>query len=202
MYDIMVDIETESTQPNAIILSIAAVKFNAQTLDTVEGINQHTFYRNIIRADAASWGLHSDPDTLKWWSEQAPEARAALEPNQVPLKGALLEFAHFCTEEPRACRLWAKDPDFDAVILRSAFRACDLAPFPVPFWLTRSVRTIQDLAYPSVHDLPKIRVGTHHNALDDCASQALMVQHCHKQLGLHPTEGSTAWPVLDSSPAI
>lgn len=77
-------------------------------------------------------------------------------------------------------RVWAKDPDFDVVILRNAFAQIG-EMFPFKFWETRSVRTITELAYPD-GDPPPIGVGVAHNAKDDAIRQALMVQHCHHVL--------------------
>ena len=185
--ELMVDIETLSTQPNAIILSIGAVKFNPQVRNNEEDIAVESFYVNIDRDDAASYGLHTCPDTVAWWAAQSESARNALDKDAVNLRTAIERFTAFIGEEPRVGKCWAKDPDFDVVILRQSFRAVKNGDFPVPYYLTRSVRTVTDLAYPNEHDVPVIRVGTHHNAVDDCISQALMVQHCYHILNLTRT---------------
>ena len=186
--DAMVDIETLSTAPNAVIISIGAVKFNPQVLNTIEQLDEFTFYQNIDREDSQRYNLHVDADTIRWWSQQSQEAQDATKTNLTPLRTACEALNKWLTDYPRANRIWAKDPDFDVVILRENFKMVGLKMFPIPFWLTRSVRTITDLTYPNGHDAPNIRVGTHHNALDDCISQALMVQHCHGKLGLIPND--------------
>ena len=186
--DAMLDIETLSTEPNAVILSIGAIKFNPQILNTPEELNEYTFYRNIEREDSQRYNLHVDLATVQWWAAQHPDAQAALLVDPHPLKPTIAEFNKWLTDYPRVNRIWAKDPDFDVVITRSSFKATGFKMFPIPFWLTRSVRTIMDLAYPNGHDAPTIRIGTHHNALDDCITQALLVQNCHGRLGLIPND--------------
>lgn len=182
--DLMVDIETLSTEPNAVILSIGAVKFNPHVLNTEEELNAEKFYINIDRDDSAKYNLHVCEQTIAWWAGQSTSAQAALLKDQKPLREAIETFTAWIGEVPRVAKCWAKDPDFDVVILRKSYAAIKNGTFPVPYFLSRSVRTITDLAYPNEHDAPNIRVGTHHNAVDDCISQALMVQHCYHRIGL------------------
>jgi hypothetical protein len=63
---IMVDIKTTGNRPGCRILSIAACAFDPETGDT-----WHWFEIGI--SCAGQTGL-IDPDTMRWWAEEAPEA--------------------------------------------------------------------------------------------------------------------------------
>ena len=62
MTEIMLDIETCSTKPNAMILSIAAIKFSRITEITPELKNMETFY---VRIDQKSCGGKLNLKNLK-----------------------------------------------------------------------------------------------------------------------------------------
>lgn len=190
--EVMVDIETLSTAPNAIILSIGACKFNPQTLSSSDALAVDTFYRNICRKDSEHYGLHRDPSTVEWWSQQSQDAQDQLLDDQRPLKDTLLEFMQWVHEEPRAARCWGNSPSFDMVIMNEAYKATAIGSFPIPFWEWRDVRTIKDAAFPN-GEVPEFRMGTHHGALDDSLSQARLVQFCYHQLRLVP---NTRHPIL------
>ena len=82
MLNIMFDIETLGIQANSITLSIAAVKFEFGSDDT------DVFSINIDPKTSKQLGMISDPDTIKWWKEQSPEALAEFMKNPVPIKDA------------------------------------------------------------------------------------------------------------------
>jgi hypothetical protein len=185
--DSMIDIETLSTEPNAVILSIGAVLFDPYAANTAEELSEYTYYQNVTVKSQ----VHRDvsESTQQWWKEQSPEAWEALQDNQIPLVKALESLHHFHNTRtgnklPKAHRVWAHSPSFDCIILSTAYDYYKkFFRFPVPFYNWRDTRTILDAAYPPGDETrPDIRVGTHHNALDDCISQALMVQDAHRAL--------------------
>jgi hypothetical protein len=186
--DSMIDIETLSTEPHATVLSIGAVLFDPYAANKADDLAEYTYYNNVTIESQPH--RHISKDTQDWWADQSPEAWEALQYDQKPLVKALEGLYHFhCTRTgnqlPKAHRIWANSPSFDCVILDTAYRHYErFFSFPVPFWNWRDVRTILDLAYPpGDEERPVIRVGTHHNALDDCISQALMVQDAYRKLG-------------------
>lgn len=185
--DSMIDIETLSTEPHAVILSIGAVLFDPYNQNTAEELSEYTFYTNVTIESQRH--RHVSKDTQDWWKTQDPAAWEALQYDQMPLVKALEGLHHFHNtrtglKTPKVHRVWANSPSFDCVILDTAYRHYErFFQFPVGFWNWRDVRTVVDLAYPpGDEDKPVIRVGQHHNALDDCISQALMVQDAYRTL--------------------
>lgn len=182
----MVDIETMSTSKDAAILTIGAVKFDPYTLnrsdDFIEG-NHIELFGPISLDSNEKYGRHMSASTITWWFQQTREAQQAMFSGKgIALQQALYNFRRWImdSDDPAPNRIWAKDPDFDCTILISAMNAVN-EHWPFKFWESRSVRTVTELAYPN-GDEPEIRIGTHHNALDDAISQVLMVQHCIHQL--------------------
>lgn len=126
--------------------------------------------------------LHRDPKTIKWWSEQSPEAQAAFT-NPVDLRDALGRFAEWLPAASPDVHIWAHGSHFDVPILEAAYHAVDL---PVP-WHYRSpcdTRTIFDAAKIDDHSgwLDMFSTGTHHHALDDAICQARAVCAAFKVL--------------------
>ena len=189
--DGMVDIETLSTNTNAVILSIGAIKFDPQRISSEEELSKHSFYMNVDRNDCAFHGLHTSSETVTWWEQQSKEANNALLTDPQPLTFALTRFMQFMHAEPRINKLWANSPSFDCIILREAFNAVNIM-WPFPFWQDRDVRTIKDMAFPN-GDAPNFILGTAHNALDDCIGQARCVQACHHIIGQIP---KNEYPIL------
>jgi hypothetical protein len=165
--DVMVDLETMSTQNNASIVSIGAVVFSKEGVSAYDG-----FYRAVSLESCQKLGLHIEAGTVMWWMKQSSEARAALAGGSA-LATALQEFTAWVHQQMThrgaiSVRLWGNGATFDNVILRSAYAAAGLEP-PWKFWNDRCYRTLRaqypDLALPD-------RGGVHHNALDDAKYQA------------------------------
>lgn len=169
MKDIMVDIETLATTPNAVILTIGAIKFSRNgpllPLDKLD-----TFYERIDIKSCQKHGLVIDDDTLKWWNTQDCAFETLHNPDRIKLKKALKKF----TEWIDKCEIiWAKSPDFDCVILKNAFTVCGLQT-PWKFWNTRCCRTVMDIA--TVKDSDITRNNNAHHALYDCYHQISLVK--------------------------
>lgn len=185
----MVDIETLSTRPDATIVSVGAILFDPFECDTVAALmDGHTFYRTVDRESQPK--SHVCPDTLAWWDRQSETARAQLLINPQPVALVLQELHNFlCFRQgqthPPAHELWANGPNFDCVILESAYRNYSPFKLPIPFMRQYDVRTVKELAWRHGNK-PHITVGVAHNALDDCVQQALYVQAAHITLGVTP----------------
>lgn len=180
MLHLMIDLETMSTEPNAAVVAIGAVLFDPYAEDTTESLqNSPQYYATISLESNAKAGRHICPKTITWWLTQSQEARERLITNPIGLDLAITGFRQ-AFRHPIA-RVWAKDPDFDCVILRSAMAACG-QPWPWSYWANRSVRTLVELAYPDTSDIPLVGIGVIHTALDDAITQALLVQACYHQL--------------------
>jgi 3' exoribonuclease, RNase T-like len=162
---VMLDLETLSTKPNATIVSIGAVAFDADgTYDE--------FYR-VIDLDSYENIPHGTFDvsfsTLAWWFRQSKSARDELgADSKVPLNvglHAFTEWLHAGTFDLGG--MWGNGANFDNVILGNAYDALRMVR-PWGFRQDLCMRSIKALL-PKV-DVP--REGTHHNALDDARWQA------------------------------
>lgn len=183
--NLMIDIETLGTRPNAPILSIGAAFFAPGT-----GEIGPTFYRAIDPANAFLFGV-PDGDTFKWWMGQADAARRDVTSGSALLADALTDLSKFGSGvcQWKDVEVWANDPDFDVTILTYAYhRVLSQLP-PWRFWNTRSCRTIAAI---SGKRPPKIGGnGTYHNALDDAVHQAKWVSDMWRSLRKVQTRAAT-----------
>ena len=168
--DIMIDIETVGTGPDACILTIAAQTFDPNAL----GYLPQDYY---ARVDIDSQpNREVDDATVEWWATQPQEAQdeAFGEEGRISLKQALEELSKLCFH----CNLtWANGTTFDMVILENAYKQEQL-PLPWRFWNVRNARTVYSL-YP---DLPKPKAS--HHALEDCKRQIDLLQQTLQHLGV------------------
>ena len=68
--DVMIDMETLSTQPNCVILTIGAVRFDPKGSGVVERLE----IRPTIDEQTEEFDRHIDPETLEWWGKQSEDA--------------------------------------------------------------------------------------------------------------------------------
>ena len=155
MKNVMLDLETMGTRPNAPVISIGAVEFDADRLGG-------RFYAAI---DMVTSGGVPDMDTVRWWLCQSNEAREAVTCGDRPLLSALAAFSNWFPED---AVVWGNGANFDNVILRETYlREKELCPWS-PF-NDRCYRTVKSL-FPAA---PKPeRAGTAHNAIADAVFQA------------------------------
>jgi hypothetical protein len=178
MTDVMIDIETLSTNSNAIILTIGAVKFNRNTeLPCLEDCD--TFYRRINIDSCKILGMHSDNTTEKWWYTQDEKTRyeALLNPDRQSITNVLLDFSKWYKGSKY---IWGHGDDFDCVILNNAYKASKIKA-PWQFWNTRDTRTVFDLANIHIND---ISVTEAHHALHDAYRQVKCILLAFNKLGL------------------
>lgn len=165
MIDVMLDLETLSSKPNAAVVSIGAVAFNK------DGVAREGFYEVLDVEDQELKGRHISASTFKWWTQQSEQARKvfAETPSKTPMALARFEaYLYGLTSDVHARRIWGYGSTFDNVVLRSLYESYGMkAP-----WTYRG-----DMCYRTLKGLfPKVaipeRTGTHHNALDDARYQA------------------------------
>lgn len=175
--DVMLDLETLSTLPNAVILSIGAVKFDPFTnrIDVDEGMD--------LRIDVdgqTAIGRDIQEDTINWWGKQPPEVQEAAmsEEGRVGLEDFTRQLNKFMVG---ADSIWCQGPVFDIVILEDLYRQLG-KPIPWNFWQIADSRTLF-----KVHGDPrdKNRKGAH-NALMDCVYQAMGVQEIYRRQNVRP----------------
>lgn len=172
MADIMLDIETISTLPNAVILSLAAISFDP--FDSSAAIAGRVW--NFDIEEQTAMGRHVDDDTLSWWAEQGPEAFDAAFGEHIertPIATAMESFHKFVWNSKR---IWAHGAVFDITILENLLRQLG-RPSPWGFRDIRDTRTLFDLGIPYEYNNP-----CKHDCLSDCVAQALAVQQIYDEL--------------------
>ena len=156
-HGIMVDIETLSTDMNATIVQLAAVKFN---LD--KGIHD-SFMVNIL-PEPKKYNTHVSKSTLEWWMKQPKEVRMSWQKDQVELPEALTKFNAWLDKFPKSW-MYCNGLSFDFPVIRWAYSQTGLKQ-NWDYWKEVDSRTINSLFD---YRLPP---GNTHNALDDVTHQA------------------------------
>ena len=174
MTEVMIDIETFSCKPNAMIATIGAVKFQSST-----GKIQEQYYEKIKINDKDIEFFHQSMDTLLWWKKQSKESNTDIfcKDGRIELKDALVKLCDFI---PKEAKIWAKGPDFDCVILSTAFEYYGLE-IPWFYWNKRDLRTLMDISNSKDADFQHLLVNRH-NALQDCIHQVKIVKSCYDKI--------------------
>lgn len=185
MSEVMLDLETLGISSGAVILVIGAIKFNRGETWSEKKIENELgthdcFYTRIQIDSCVDSGLHIDPETEKWWSEQEQEVKyEALEnPDRVTLKEALKSFTKWYGTKYRM-KIWGNGSSFDCGILGEAYKRCGMTP-PWKFYMERDLRTIMDIGKVKMCDLPQYGK---HNAIYDCYRQIIGLQRAEKKIG-------------------
>jgi 3' exoribonuclease, RNase T-like len=168
MNNVMLDLETIGRIPGASVVSIGAVFFDEDR----SYVEQAPFAVCIQRLSSRGFGLWEDPETLEWWATQPPAVRQILDMANddeiaVRLPNALNGFADWFACLGEDVRVWGNGADFDLPILAALYAATG-QPVPWKPYMGRCYRTLKNLR----RDVPLVRVGSHHNAVDDAFSQA------------------------------
>ena len=184
MPDVMLDLETLSTRPHAVILVIAAIKFERNSswpekVDEKELDKLDTFYRRITINSCLRRDLHIDEETRKWWNKQPAEIKyESLEnPDRITLEQALTEFRDWFGTNPKT-HIWGNGSGFDCSILGEAYKRCDM-DIPWKFWMERDLRTIMDIGNVNNRSLPQYNM---HHALYDAYRQVIGLQRSIKNI--------------------
>ena len=169
--EVMLDLETLSTQPNAAILQIAAASFDehGQVFDT---FNVH------VRRSSG----HIDINTVLWWMSQ-PSAR---EQSEYCQQGVTLQKALECftiwygVGEPVA--LWAHGATFDFPILASAFER-EAVRVPYSYRDLMCTRPIYGLV-GGVPTVPLPAGYVKHDAMSDVRLQIAQLMEARRRIGV------------------
>jgi hypothetical protein len=171
---IMIDMETLDTSSSTVILTIGAVLFDPRGEDMIDRIE----LRPTMEEQTDVYGRSISDDTLRWWSEQSPEAiqEAMGDQNRISYRECMEKLYKFCWN--RADKVWSNGSVFDIMIAEHAFRELEIKN-PWQFWNIRDCRTIYDLAGVSLKDGGHV---TSHKALEDAERQAIVVQKAYQKL--------------------
>lgn len=174
MIHAMIDLETLSTNPDAVILTLGGIKFNAY--NNIEPTDP--LYLKINVDEQSSLGRHIQPETLEWWGTQPKEIQeeALGEQDRIGLEDLTKKLNKWCVGVDV---FWCQGPLFDYAILENLYMQLG-KPRPWNYWAIRDSRTLFSLL---PKDPNEIRAAAH-NALADCDYQAKKVQTYYKRLGI------------------
>lgn len=162
--DAMVDLETLSTDDDAIIASIGIVKMDMQELRV---LYSETIYAVFNWNDQFNHGRKCHPSTVRWWLAQSQEARDAILDGPPDQNNLALLNETLRTYMEGVDGVWGNGSDFDCKLMQSLYRTYDI-PCPWKYSQHRCFRTMKNLYIAQEPN----RAGTHHNALDDAVFQA------------------------------
>jgi hypothetical protein len=174
MTHIMLDLETLSSAPNAVIVAIGACTFEPDKARRTEE-RQH-FYEVIVPSTSKG---EISAKTVQWWAQQPDEVRRVLWQAAASSEfTTLTSFEWFC-RDVSAPIVWGNGASFDNVVLRSAYERNSMDA-PWTFRNERCYRTLKNLR----PDIPFVSKGVKHNALDDAISQAEHAEAIFDALGV------------------
>lgn len=169
----MVDLETASDQPDAVISAIGVAVFDAPNSSRPGQIYSELYLR-VDGETHQNLGGHVSFDTFRWWLGQSDDARREIREGKTHIEEALAKLTEI-VREYRVSEVWGNGADFDCVILQSAYRHARMK-CPFEFRQHRCFRTLKAL-YPDVtelsvaHRYPSV-VRVKHHALHDARWQA------------------------------
>jgi len=179
--DIMIDLETLATTPDAAILTIGAVKFDPFG-DDVKNPKCEKFYVRVDLDSCDRIGLVTNDATIEWWSQQdkAAQEEAFSPDDRIDIVDAMNQLYKFCWG---AKRIWSHGAAFDVPICEHIFNKIGKA-IPWSFWSVRCTRTLYDIGI-NPNRPPVLK----HHALEDAWNQAVGVQNVMNTLRSSTTVG-------------
>lgn len=175
--DLMLDIETLSTRPNAVILTLGAVKFDpfSERIDVEEGLDI-----KIDVDEQTAIGRHIQEETVEWWGRQPKEVQEAAlgETGRIGLEQFTKSLNKMMVGVDQ---IWCQGPAFDMVIIEDLYRQLG-KPTPWQFWQVRDSRTLFGV-FGDPRDKGRELA---HNALMDCVYQAMGVQQVYYNQRVRP----------------
>lgn len=183
------DLETLSTDPSALILSIGASVFHVD-----DGENQlyrnlpcyDSFYCEINKKDQVEV-FHRDvsQSTLDWWSKQSGNARRVLidSPEKVLLPEGLNLFSDWIVGLETEVVVWGNGCAFDNAIIRSACATCNLE-YPWSYRRDGCYRTLMMnptllFNHEELSEVKEQEGWQAHIAVDDAAYEGWVLRHSY-----------------------
>lgn len=180
--DLMIDLETLGTGPDAVIVSIGAVFFDIETKTLGP-----TFEMVLDVQSQLNYGRKIDADTLKWWFSQEDAAKKVFHEKSTGPITVLDAFYYFCNvnSTTKTLKAWGNGSTFDITLMESILKTYSRQ---VP-WGYNGVMDLRTFKRFVGGGEQIQKVGVAHNALDDAKSQALyVIKHANKK---EPTSGNT-----------
>lgn len=175
----MIDLETLDTSPMCVILSIGVVTFDPKGM----GIADRLELKPTIEDQTDTYNRVISEDTLRWWSEQSPDAleEAFSSEGRLPFADCMEILYKFCWNKNA---VWSNGASFDVVACETGMRQTLTNypnPIPWPFYTIRDTRTLYEIAGVSLKD-KKYGTKTTHRAIEDAEHQAIVVQDAYRKL--------------------
>lgn len=152
MKDVTLDLETCALCPTAAVMSIGAVAWDRNQVDTPfyeEGNMNNADYLYLRHVDLRSQfvnGFTFDQDTANWWASRSKEAKAAVIAQDCQpcdsIENVVVDFSKWLTELANCDEicLWSQGSDFDIAILRNICQKFQI-DLPVSYKNFRDHRT-------------------------------------------------------------
>jgi hypothetical protein len=167
MHSIILDLETLSREPTAIITEIGLIVFDRVTFK-----RHSAFSIAPLILEQLAIGRHFDRDTyqfhLKHASLPTTSGKESIGDTCEIIKNI------FLSTKPQ--HVWIQGPDFDRPILENFLTQAG-HKLPWDYWRTRDVRTAWDLAFPGEQHPPRP-----HHALPDCEATLACLQKALEKL--------------------
>lgn len=185
MNHIMIDLETLGTSPDAVILSIGAVRFDLDAGTVADPHGPDGFYTELDISDQMRcYGRSISASTLRWWMSQSAQAQQVFDDCDTVKEtfySALSNLRKWIVvgQDQGQMMVWSNGADFDLPMLVHAYDSLDAALPWLPY-SGRCYRTYKNL--PRARAVKVQRTGRHHNALDDAAYQARHLCAIHAEL--------------------
>lgn len=199
-HGIMIDIETLDTRASAVVLSVAALKF--QLFEDGVVLLGDQLWTPRLREQLAAGRTTSDK-TIKWWGDQPQEARdhwANPQTSVVHVYQMLDQLKTFCGSD---IPVWANGAVFDVGILESlcAQFGCDI---PWRYNMVRDARTIyHDLRQRrDRHESPNWKDGLFvaHDPVHDCVNQTWRLWEHRVELDKRPASPTLVEQAVAAAP--
>lgn len=175
MYHLMIDLETLSTENNAVVTQLGWAMFDPSASEVAKS---GLFHLNID--EQVKRGLDISWSTVSWWLQQDEEPRRYMtQCARVPVDYALNNFSSAIADFHIVNGVWSHGATFDLVVLANLYKAFD-RKVPWNFRLARDTRTVFALAGKDFTVTPNPRK---HLAEQDAIFQAYDVQRACRMIG-------------------
>lgn len=172
--NVMIDIETLGTTPDACILQVGAVWWDNQVIH--DGISF-----NLSVSEQTKLGRKIDPQTVGWWMDDKVSSnvrKSVLERSDtVSLEDGLRCLNDYIrptdNDSLDEVVVWANPPQFDISIIRSAMEQVGIIP-SWKHWQERDLRTLRNICKQLGIKFEE-KNKEHHSALSDARHQVTEV---------------------------
>lgn len=193
MKDFIIDLETLGNKPNAIVVDLSVLVFDADPRKVQSFDELVKNGRRFKLSLESQKGVRSTtPSTIKFWKEQSPEAKENLKPSDIDMTveeaiPQVLDFLKKSGIDPWKSQGWCRGMSFDFPIfvdmIRQTYQCIETEQYePVKFWAQRDIRTaIESLLLSRGTSMMPLRKGVldgfvHHDSVHDCAKDVIMLK--------------------------